>query len=60
MVGGGVAVAERALAMGLLVLPAGDVGHVVELTPPAMLSDEQIDWGVATLAACVREELAGV
>lgn len=60
LVGGGIAVAERALAMGLLVLPAGDVGHVVELTPPAMLSDEQIDWGVATLAACVREELAGV
>ena len=57
LVGGGAAVAERALARGLLVLPAGDVGHVVELTPPAMLTDEQAEWGIATLTTCVREEI---
>jgi 4-aminobutyrate aminotransferase/(S)-3-amino-2-methylpropionate transaminase len=57
LAGGGAAVAERALAKGLLVLPAGDVGHVVELTPPAVLTDEQAEWGVATLSTCVLEEL---
>ena len=34
-----------------------DVGHVVELTPPAMLTDEQAEWGIATLTTCVREEI---
>jgi 4-aminobutyrate aminotransferase/(S)-3-amino-2-methylpropionate transaminase len=57
LAGGGAAVAERALAKGLIVLPAGDVGHVVELTPPAMLTDAQAEWGIATLTACVLEEI---
>ncbi|MDX1494434.1 MAG: aspartate aminotransferase family protein [Longimicrobiales bacterium] len=54
-VGAGAKVARRALREGLIVLPAGDVGHVVELTPPVTLSEEQVDFVVETLARVVRE-----
>lgn len=39
--GGGVKVAKEALRQGLLVLPAGDQGEVVELSPPATLTRQQ-------------------
>ena len=54
----GARVATRALGRGLLVLPAGAEGHVVELAPPACLTDEQLVWGVGELASCIREELS--
>ena len=47
---------HAALAEGFLVLPAGEVSHVVELSPPASLSEEQQDAAVATLARVVRRE----
>lgn len=50
----GVAVTSKALELGLLVLPAGPNGQVVELTPPAILSDEQLEWGVDRLVQAIR------
>ena len=58
-VGGAVRVAEGALQEGLLVLPAGEVGEVVEITPPAVSSDGQIDFGIACLLEVVATEAAG-
>jgi len=55
----GVRVAHRALAEGVLVLPAGDHGHVVQLTPPVTLTDEQLRAGVEVVAAAVRREASG-
>jgi 4-aminobutyrate aminotransferase / (S)-3-amino-2-methylpropionate transaminase / 5-aminovalerate transaminase len=55
--GAAVRVAEAALADGVLVLPAGDQGHVVELTPPAELTDEQTAYAVDAVARAVRETL---
>lgn len=42
--------AMDALRLGLLVLPAGERGEVVELSPPLMLTDEQMEWAVDALA----------
>ncbi len=50
----GVAVAERALAAGLIVLPAGERGEVVELTPPAILTDAELEDGLAILVRAIR------
>jgi len=47
-------VAEAALAMGVLVLPAGDEGHVVELAPPVDLTDEQVECALDILTQAVR------
>ena len=58
-VGGAVRVAEAALQRGLLVLPAGKVGEVVEITPPAVSSAGQIDFGIACLLEVVAAEAAG-
>ena len=51
---GGARVAEAALQEGLLVLPAGDRGEVVELAPPISITEEQIDWSVETLGRVIR------
>ncbi len=56
LAGGGVRAAEAALARGLLLLPAGEVGHVVEITPPLVATEEQLGWCVGAL----REVLEGV
>jgi 4-aminobutyrate aminotransferase/(S)-3-amino-2-methylpropionate transaminase len=48
-------VAMAALRHGLIVLPAGDEGQVVELTPGVTLSDEQIDYAVDALAGAIEE-----
>ncbi len=53
--GAGAQVARRALAEGLILLPAGDDGHVVELTPPMTLDDAQVDFVLETLPRVVRE-----
>jgi len=39
------------------VLPAGDDGHVLELTPPLGLTEEQVAYVVDTLAAVIEEVL---
>jgi 4-aminobutyrate aminotransferase-like enzyme len=52
-----VRVAEAALARGVLVLPAGDAGEVVELTPPLTLTETQSDHAVEVLVGSIREAL---
>jgi 4-aminobutyrate aminotransferase/(S)-3-amino-2-methylpropionate transaminase len=59
LAGGAVRVAEAALRKGLLVLPAGKVGEVVEITPPAVSNEKQIDFGIACLLELVAAEAAG-
>ena len=43
---GGVRAAQVALTRGLITLPAGPEGRVLELTPPALLTDDQVDRGL--------------
>lgn len=52
--GPGVLVARRALERGLLVLPAGEGGQVVELTPPATITEAELARGLDALAEVVR------
>jgi 4-aminobutyrate aminotransferase-like enzyme len=52
--GRGARVAETALALGVLVLPAGARGHVVELAPPVDLTDEQVECALDVLDQAVR------
>lgn len=47
-------VAATALESGVLVLPAGDRAHVVQLTPPAVLTDEQAGHAVEVLGRAIR------
>lgn len=53
--GAGAAVAARALREGVLVLPAGAAGHVVQLTPPVTLTEAQAAAGVEGLGRAVRD-----
>lgn len=53
--GPAVRVAEASLTDGIIVLPAGEEGHVVQLTPPVCLSEQQTSHAVAALAGAVRE-----
>jgi 4-aminobutyrate aminotransferase/(S)-3-amino-2-methylpropionate transaminase len=46
--------ARAALAEGVLVLPSGDHGHVLELTPPVDLTEAQLKHGVEVVARAVR------
>lgn len=55
--GAGVRAAEEALAEGVLVLPAGARGHVLELTPPVDLTEEQLRVAVDVVARAVRAAL---
>jgi 4-aminobutyrate aminotransferase-like enzyme len=52
-VGAAVRIASAVLRQGLLVLPAGEHGQVVELTPPLVVTDEQMDFGVDVLVRTV-------
>ena len=55
--GVGARVAEAALGRGLLVLPAGGQGEVVEIAPPAVSSDAQVDFGIDCLVETISEAL---
>jgi 4-aminobutyrate aminotransferase/(S)-3-amino-2-methylpropionate transaminase len=57
-VGAGARAARLALAEGVLVLPAGEHGHVLELTPPVGLTEEQERLAVDVVARSVRGALA--
>jgi 4-aminobutyrate aminotransferase-like enzyme len=46
--------ALAALAEGVLVLPSGEHGHVLELTPPVDLTEAQLTHGVEVVARAVR------
>jgi 4-aminobutyrate aminotransferase-like enzyme len=41
----------------VLVLPAGDAGDVMELTPPVTLTEAQLDLAVEVLVSATREAL---
>jgi 4-aminobutyrate aminotransferase len=49
----------RAWQLGLIVYYAGNWGNVLEITPPLILDDEQIDEGVSMLAQAFDDVLAG-
>jgi 4-aminobutyrate aminotransferase-like enzyme len=53
--GAGSRIAERALREGILVLPAGDHGEVLELSPPIVLTTQQVDYALDVLASLIRE-----
>ena len=55
--GAGARVAEAALAQGLLVLPAGGQGEVVEIAPPAVSSDAQVEFGITCLVQTISNGL---
>jgi 4-aminobutyrate aminotransferase-like enzyme len=57
LVGGGVRVAERALQQGMLLLPAGAAGEVVEITPPLVLTEEQMEWAIPAVAGLCSEPI---
>jgi 4-aminobutyrate aminotransferase-like enzyme len=49
-------VAGAALREGVLVLPAGDDGEVVELTPPVVTTTGQADQAVEVLVSAIEEQ----
>ncbi len=57
--GAAVRASELALRQGILVLPAGSHGHVLELSPPLTISEEQVAWVIPRLAQIVREAVEG-
>jgi 4-aminobutyrate aminotransferase-like enzyme len=55
--GAAASVAGAALRKGVLVLPAGEAGEVVELTPPVTLTEAQVDHALEVLVSATREAL---
>ena len=49
----------RAWELGLIVFYAGIWGNVLEITPPLILTKEEIDQGVAILAQAIEDVSAG-
>jgi 4-aminobutyrate aminotransferase-like enzyme len=56
--GAAVRAATLALREGILVLPSGADGHVLELSPPLVVTEEQLEWAVPRLRQVVEEALA--
>jgi 4-aminobutyrate aminotransferase-like enzyme len=57
LTGSAVRASTAALRRGLLLLPAGEKGHVLELSPPLVITEEQLDWAVPEVVGAVREAL---
>ena len=57
LAGAGARVASVALGRGLIVLPAGDQGEVLELTPALGMTDDQVEFAVEQLAESIGEVL---
>ena len=51
--GAGARIAAQLLAQGVMVLPAGEQGQVIELTPPATLSRDLLDRALEQLVRAV-------
>ena len=47
-------VAERGLRLGLLLIPAGERAEVLELTPPAVLTEDQLDHAIDAVTETIR------
>jgi 4-aminobutyrate aminotransferase len=45
--------------LGLIVFYAGTFGNVLEITPPLILSNEEIDEGVAILDQALEDAIQG-
>lgn len=56
----GAAVRASLLALrdGILVLPAGRAGHVLELSPPLVVTEDQLEWVVPRLKQVIQEAVA--
>ena len=54
LVGAAAQVANSAMKAGVLVLPAGDLGQVVELAPPVVLTADQEVYAVDVLENAIR------
>ena len=52
-----VQVAEAALGQGILVLAAGEWRQVLELSPPLVVTEEQLRWAVPRLVGVIRSVL---
>jgi 4-aminobutyrate aminotransferase len=52
-------VVYRAWELGLILYYAGNWGNVLEITPPLILTRDQIDEGVALLDQAIADTLAG-
>ncbi len=50
--------ATLALQEGILVLPAGPQGHVLELSPPLVITHDQLEWVVPHLGKVIRAAIA--
>ena len=57
--GAGAPIMLELLRRGIIVLPAGPAGNVIELIPPYIISNEQIDYAVAALAEAIGSWSAG-
>jgi 4-aminobutyrate aminotransferase-like enzyme len=47
--------ARIAQKRGLITLPAGPEGRVLELTPPAILTKDQVDYGLEVVIDAIRK-----
>lgn len=47
-------VARRVLKRGIIVLPGGEDGEVLQLIPPATLASEELEGGLEVLVAAIR------
>ena len=56
--GAAVRAATHALQNGVFLLPAGRAGHVLELSPPLVITEEQLDWVVPQLREGIQGALA--
>jgi 4-aminobutyrate aminotransferase-like enzyme len=52
-IGGAATLAKEALRRGLIVLPAGDQGEVIEITPPLNITSDQLEFAASTLEELV-------
>lgn len=54
---GGVRATVEALRRGIVTLPAGPGGEVVELSPPLVITEEQLEWASDAMVESVRAAL---
>lgn len=48
-------IAEQALRQGVIVLPEGEQGEVLAITPPAVITDDQLDFALVVIERCLVE-----
>ena len=52
--GGGVAAMNALMECGFIVAPGGALGDVISLTPPLVITEEQLSAGVDAIASWIR------